>query len=55
MKEGIYYFGGKIEGGKLNDNNLHYFRPTTSDNKVVAGEFINLKTSGIPPCARFGH
>lgn len=25
------------------------------DNKVVTGEFIHLKTSGLPPCPRFGH
>ena len=27
----------------------------TVDRKVVQGEFINIKTSGDPPCARFGH
>ncbi len=43
MKEGIYYFGGKIAGGKLNDNKLHYFRPLTVDSKVVSGEFLNVK------------
>lgn len=27
----------------------------TVDRKVVQGEFIPIKTSGEPPCARFGH
>lgn len=25
------------------------------DNRVVSGEFTNLKYSGEPPCPRFGH
>ncbi len=53
--EGIYYFGGKLEKGKLNDTKLRYFKPELTENKVVSGEFSLIKTSGAPPCARFGH
>ncbi len=53
--EGIYYFGGKLEKGKLNDTKLRYFKPELTDSKVVSGEFTAIKTSGTPPCARFGH
>lgn len=56
MLEGIYYFGGKVgQNNQLNDTKLRYFKPATVDGKVVTGEFINLKTTGQPPCARFGH
>ena len=36
-------------------NKLKYFKPVTVDRKVVQGEFIPIKTTGEPPCPRFGH
>ena len=52
--EGVYYFGGKTNTG-LVSNKLRYFKPVTVDRKVVHGEFVNIKTTGTPPCSRFGH
>ncbi len=46
MLEGLYYFGGKTQDGKLMPNKLRYFKPVTVDRKVVAGEFVNIKTAG---------
>ena len=53
--DGVYYFGGKLAHGKLNDNKLRYFKPLYVDNKVVSGEFIHLRSNGLAPCSRFGH
>lgn len=54
IQDGVYYFGGKSGDGKLS-NKLKYFKPVTVDRKVVQGEFLNMKTSGQAPCARFSH
>ena len=54
MHEGIYFFGGKNQKGEL-QNKLRYFKPVVIDGKVVHGEFVQLKSQGQPPVARFGH
>lgn len=55
MREGIYYFGGKVGSKELNDNTLRYARVTTDAGCVYMFEFLPIKTSGVGPCARFGH
>ena len=54
VQEGVYFFGGKNEQGKLT-NRLRLFKPNTIDMKVVHGEFTSIKISGTPPAARYGH
>jgi len=50
----LYIFGGKDKNGEP-QNKLRLFKGNTIDGKVVHGEFVNIKTSGIAPCGRFGH
>mgnify|MGYP003952101265 CR=1 FL=1 len=52
--DGVYFFGGKTEDGAL-QNKLRLYKPNTIDNKVIHGEFVNLKVGGTIPEARFGH
>jgi len=54
VQDGIYFFGGKNAKGEL-QNKLRYFKPVVIDGRVVHGEFVQLKMSGTPPAARFGH
>jgi hypothetical protein len=42
IQDGVYFFGGKAEDGTL-QNKLRLWKPNTIDNKVIHGEFVNLK------------
>ncbi|MFM7856935.1 MAG: hypothetical protein ACKO96_34665 [Flammeovirgaceae bacterium] len=37
------------------DNQIRYFKPSLNKNRVIKGEWLEIKSEGAAPCPRFGH